>query len=60
MIERFKYYADRYRVMTEVKIEHVAQLLSRVVKSDGRIGGLQSHSGEVVDVVIYEKEINNA
>jgi len=40
--------------MEEVKFCNVEQVLRRVVKSDGRVGGLQAYSGQTVDVITYE------
>lgn len=37
--------------MAEVNISNVDQILSRIVRSDGRVGGLQSVVGQTVYVV---------
>jgi len=39
--------------MEEVKFRNVEQVLRRLVKSDGRVGGLQAQSGQYVYVVTY-------
>lgn len=43
-------------VMTEIRISNVEQILRRVVKDDGRCGGLQFHAGKIVDIIIYKEE----
>jgi len=40
--------------MEEATFCNVEQVLRRVVKKDGRVGGLQAYSGQIVDVVTYE------
>lgn len=48
---RFKYYADRYRIMSTVIFENVDECVKKVVKNDGRIGGMQNMVGDEVHVV---------
>ena len=35
---------------------NVNEVLRRIVKSDGRCGGLQRYAGQTVDIVIYQTE----
>lgn len=41
-------------LMESTTFNNVSEVLSRVVKSDGRCGGLQRYAGKSVDIVIYE------
>jgi hypothetical protein len=40
--------------MESTTFNNVNEVLSRVVKSDGRVGGLQRYAGKSVDIVTYE------
>ena len=35
---------------------NVSEVLKRIVKNDGRCGGLQAYCGKTVDIVIYNEE----
>lgn len=42
--------------MAEVKFSNVEQVLRRIVKHDGRCGGLQKYAGQEVDVLVYRAD----
>ena len=46
--------------MDEVKFRNVEQVLRRVVKGDGRVGGLQKYANTEVDVVTYRQKEEKA
>ena len=42
--------------MESTTFNNVSEVLSRIVKDDGRCGGLQRYAGKAVDIVIYNEE----
>jgi len=42
--------------METATFNKVKEVLHRVVKSDGRCGGLQRYAGQTVDIVTYQIE----
>lgn len=45
--------------MESTTFNNVSEVLSRIVKNDGRCGGLQRYAGKAVDIIIYEEEEGN-
>lgn len=44
--------------MESTTFNNVSEVLSRIVKDDGRVGGLQSYRGKAVDIIIYNEQEN--
>ena len=42
--------------MESTTFNNVSEVLSRIVKADGRCGGLQNYTGQSVDIVIYRRD----
>lgn len=42
--------------MESTTFNNVSEVLSRVVKNDGRAGGLQRYAGKSVDIIIYNDD----
>lgn len=41
--------------MAQVILDNVEQVIRKVVKADGRVGGLHAYKNERVDVIIYQR-----